>query len=339
MVIIMPRKKDEAEEIQETAEEKPEAVKKEITIEDLPGIGPKGAEKLRLAGYTELLSIASASAGDLIAACEIGEATAEKVIAAARQMADVGGFKTAYEVLGRRSEIGKITTGSKSLDALLGGGVETQAITEAYGAFGSGKSQLGFQLAVNVQLPKSEGGINGKCIFIDTESTFRPERITQLAEARGLDAKKVLKNILVAKAYNSDHQVVLAEKAKDMIKQEDVRLLIIDSMMSHFRSDYSGRGELAPRQQKLNRHLHALQKTADMHNIAIYITNQVMARPDMMFGDPTAAVGGHVLGHASSYRLYLRKSKGANRIARLIDSPSLPEGEAVFTVTEAGLGD
>ncbi|MDI6720821.1 MAG: DNA repair and recombination protein RadA, partial [Candidatus Aenigmarchaeota archaeon] len=162
----------------------------------------------------------------------------------------------------------------------------------------SGKSQLGFQLAVNVQLPKGEGGLNGKCVFIDTESTFRPERITQIAEARGLDPKKVLKNILVAKAYNSDHQVVLAEKAKDIIKQEGVKIVVIDSMMSHFRSDYSGRGELAPRQQKLNRHLHALQKTADMFNIAIYITNQVMSRPDMMFGDPTAAVGGHILGHA-----------------------------------------
>ena len=331
----MPKKKEEIEAIEAPAPEET----KGTMIEDLPGVGPKGAEKLRQAGYTELLSIASASAGDIIAACDIGAATADKIIAAARQMADVGGFKSAEEVLQRRKEIGKITTGSKTLDALLGGGVETQAITEAYGAFGSGKSQLGFQLAVNVQLPKSDGGLNGKCIFIDTESTFRPERITQIAEARGLDAKKVRGNILIAKAYNSDHQVVLAERAKDMIKQENVRLIIIDSMMSHFRSDYSGRGELAPRQQKLNRHLHALQKTADMHNIAVYITNQVMSRPDMMFGDPTAAVGGHILGHASSYRMYLRKSKGNNRIARLIDSPSLPEGEAVFTVTEAGLGD
>ncbi len=331
----MPKKKEEE------IEEMPVAPKEgsEVTLEDLPGVGPKGAEKLRQAGYTDLMSIASASAGDIIAACDIGEGTADKIIAAARQMADVGGFKSAEEVLERRKEIGKITTGSKTLDALLGGGVETQAITEAYGAFGSGKSQLGFQLAVNVQLPKSEGGLNGKCIFIDTESTFRPERITQIAEARGLDTKKVLKNIFIAKAYNSDHQVVLAEKAKDIIKQEDVKLVIIDSLMSHFRSDYSGRGELAPRQQKLNRHLHSLQKTADVHNIAVYITNQVMSRPDMMFGDPTAAVGGHILGHASSYRMYLRKSKGNNRIARLIDSPSLPEGEAVFTVTESGLGD
>jgi RecA/RadA recombinase len=140
--------------------------------------------------------------------------------------------------------------------------------------------------------------MNGKCIVIDTESTFRPERITEIAKQRGLDQKKVLKNIFVAKAYNSDHQVVLAEKAKDMINEHDVRLIVVDSLMSHFRSDYSGRGELAPRQQKLNRHIHALQKLADTHNIAVYVTNQVMARPDVMFGDPTAAVGGHIVGHA-----------------------------------------
>lgn len=311
---------------------------REVPIEELPGIGPKGAQKLKEAGYEDLMSIAAASAGELAATCEIGEATAEKIIEAARGMMDMG-FKTAAEVLEGRKSIGKITTGSTALNELLGGGVETSAITEAYGAFGSGKSQLGFQLAVSVQLPKEQGGLNGKCIFIDTESTFRAERISQIAEAHGLDPKKTLKNILVAKAYNSDHQIVLAEKARDMIKEHGIKLIIVDSMMSHFRSDYTGRGELAPRQQKLNRHLHALQKTADTHNVAIYITNQVMAKPDVMFGDPTAAIGGHVLGHASTFRMYLRRGKGGKRVARMIDSPSLPEGEAVFSVSDKGISD
>jgi DNA repair protein RadA len=309
-----------------------------LSIEDLPGIGPKGAQKLKEAGYEDLMSIAAASSGELVSVCEIGEATAEKIIEAARSKLDMD-FKTAEDVLEKRKEVGKITTGSKALDALLGGGIETRAITEGYGAFGSGKTQLGFQLAVNVQLPKEKGGLNGRCIYIDTESTFRPERIVQMAEASGLDSKKVLKNIYTAKAFNSDHQVVLAEKAKDIIKERDIKIIIIDSLMSHFRSDYSGRGELAPRQQKLNRHLHSLQKIADVHNIAVYVTNQVMARPDILFGDPTTAVGGHVLGHASTFRLYLRKSKANTRICRLIDSPSLPEGEAVFIVTEKGIED
>jgi DNA repair protein RadA len=311
----------------------------ELTLEDLPGVGPRGAQKLRDAGYTELIAIAAASAGEVAAACEISEQTAEKIIQSARSQLDMG-FKTAADVFEKRKEIGKITTGSKSLDNLLGGaGIETQQITEAYGAFASGKTQLGFQLAVNVQMPKEKGGLNGRCLIIDTESTFKPDRVMQIAEAKGLDPKKVLKNIFVAKAFNSDHQFVLIDKAKDIIKEQNIKLIIIDSLTAHFRADYSGRGELAPRQQKLNRHIHTLQRLADINNLAVYVTNQVMARPDVMFGDPTAAIGGHIVAHATGVRLYLRKSKATKRIARLIDSPSLPEGEAVFTLTEKGIED
>ena len=311
---------------------------KELTVEDLPGVGPKGAQKLKDAGYEDLMSIAASSPGEISSICEIGELTSEKIIAAARAKLDMD-FKTAEAVLEKRKAIGKITTGSKALDNLLGGGVETQAITEMHGSFGSSKTQLGFQLAVNVQLPKEKGGLNGRCLFIDSEATFRPERITQISEALGLDPKKVLKNIFIARAFNSDHQVVLAEKAKDIIREKNIRLLIIDSITSHFRSDFTGRGELAPRQQKLNRHLHTLQKMSEIYNIAVYITNQVMARPDILFGDPTAAIGGHVLAHAATYRLYARKSKQNLRIVKLIDAPNLPEGEAVFMITEEGIRD
>jgi DNA repair protein RadA len=307
-------------------------------LEELPGVGPKAAEKLVQAGYRDYMSIATASAGEIAATCEIGDATAQKIIESARQSLKMG-FETADEILKKRSKINKITTGSSSLDTLLGGGIETQAITEAHGSFGSGKSQLALQLAVNVQMPEDKGGLKGNCVFIDTESTFRPERITQLAQALGLEPQKILKNIFVGRAYNSDHQMLLAEKAKEMVMEKNVKLIVIDSLTSHFRSDYSGRGELAPRQQKLNRHLHALQRMADSYNIAVYITNQVMSRPDVMFGDPTTPIGGHVLGHAAMFRLYFRKSKGEKRIARLIDSPYLPEGEAVFTITQDGIRD
>ena len=312
--------------------------KQPFQVEDLPGIGPKGAEKLRESGYEDLMSIAAASSGELMSTCEIGELTAEKIIESARSQLDMG-FKTGIDILKKREEIGKISTGSASLDSLLGGGVETQQITEMYGAFGSGKSQIGFQLAINVQLPKDKGGLNGKAAFIDTESTFRPERLTQIAESKGLDPKKALQNIFIAKSYNSDHQVVLAEKIKDLVKENNIKLLIVDSLMAHFRSDYTGRGELAPRQQKLNRHIHRLQKIADTYNVAVYITNQVMSRPDVMFGDPTAAIGGHVVAHGTGVRIYLRKSRQTKRVGKLMDSPSLPEGEAVFNVTEKGIED
>jgi DNA repair protein RadA len=307
-------------------------------IEEISGVGGKTAEKLRECGYDNLMSIAAASAGEISASTGIGVETANRIIAEARQKLKMG-FETAEQVMKKRENIGKITTGSKALDDLLGGGVETQAITEAHGAFGSGKSQLAHQLAVTVQLPKEKGGLGGKAVFIDTEQTFRPERIEQMSKALGLDTKKVLENIFVARAYNSDHQVLLAEKAEDIIKREGVRLLIVDSLTSSFRSDYTGRGTLADRQQKLNRHLHFLQRLADVHNLAVYVTNQVMARPDVLFGDPTAPIGGHILGHQATFRLYLRKSKGEKRIAKLIDSPSLPEGEAIFRLITEGVRD
>ncbi len=310
----------------------------EDTIENIPGIGEKTAEKLREAGFTDVMSIAASSSGVLSAAAGIGGDTAEKIIAEARKMLKMG-FEPATEVLKKRQQLGRITTGSKALDDMLGGGIETQAITEMHGAFGSGKSQIGLQLAVNVQLPKDKGGLGAKAIFIDTEGTFRPERVQQMAQGAGIDPQKALGNIYVAKAYNSDHQVILAEKSEEILKKDNVKLIVVDSITSAFRSDYTGRGTLADRQQKLNRHMHQLQRMADVYNAAIYITNQVMSRPDILFGDPTAPIGGHIIGHQATFRVYLRKSKAEKRIGRLIDSPSLPEGEAVFRVLPEGVRD
>ena len=310
----------------------------EDSIVNVPGIGEKTAEKLKESGFTDLMSIAASSSGVLSVAAGIGDDTAAKIIAEARKQLKMG-FEPATVALKKRQLIGKITTGSKTMDDLLGGGVETQAITEMHGAFGSGKSQLGLQLAVNVQLPPGKGGLSGQAVFIDTEGTFRPERVQQMAQAAGLNPQKVLENIFVAKAYNSDHQVLLAEKSEDILKQGKVKVIIVDSVTSAFRADYTGRGTLANRQQKLNRHLHHLQKLADIYNLAIYLTNQVMSRPDILFGDPTAPIGGHILGHQATFRVYLRKSKGEKRIARLIDSPCLPEGETVFRVLPEGIRD
>ena len=200
-------------------------------------------------------------------------------------------------------------------------------------------SQIGFQLALNVQKPIEQGGLDGNTLFVDTESTFRPERIAQLAQSAGLEPDAALKRIFVAKAVNSDHQMVLIDKADEMVKEKNIRLIVVDSMTAHFRADYVGRGALSDRQGKLNKHVHALQKLADKHNIAIYITNQVMDNPGIMFGDPTTPIGGHVLAHAATYRIYLRKGKEEKRIARLVDSPNMPEGECVFKVTPKGIGD
>ena len=320
--------------------EKESKEEKEYQLSDLPGVGPTSIEKLEAAGIYDLMGIAVMTPSALAEMAGMGEAVARKAIQAARKMMKLG-FSDGLEFAKKREEVDHITTGSKNLDALLGGkGVETKAMTEAFGAYGSGKTQLGLALAVNVQMPVDMGGANGKAVFIDTEGTFRPERIKQIAEAIGANPEKILKNIFVARAFNSDHQILLIEKIGEMIKNgEPIKLVIIDSLTAHFRAEYAGRGMLADRQQKLNRYLHNLMKIAEQYNLAIYVTNQVLSNPAMMFGDPTTAVGGNIVGHASTYRLYFRRGKKGSRVAKMIDSPNLPENETIFFLTQAGLRD
>jgi DNA repair protein RadA len=309
-------------------------------LTDLPGIGPAVAAKLETAGIFDLMSLAVMSPNSLSDAAGVSSAVARKAIQAARNMLNLG-FTDGVEYAKRRSNVSYITTGSKNVDELLGGkGVESRAIIEAFGAYGSGKTQLGLTLAVNTQLPVENGGASGKTVFIDTEGTFRPTRIRQIAEGLGADPEKVLRNIMVARAFNSDHQMLLLEKVSEMVKGgEPIKLVIIDSLTAHFRAEYAGRGQLADRQQKLNRYMHDLMKLAEAHNLAVYVTNQVMANPAQMFGDPTTAIGGNIVGHASTYRIYLRRGKKGSRVAKLIDSPNLPDNETIFWVTEAGVKD
>ncbi len=315
----------------------PPEPKPEIALEDLPGIGSTTADKLREAGFTDLMELAVASPGDVAEAAEIGTASAQKIIGEARRKADVGQFESGSTLLERRKKLGRVTTNAKSLDELLGGGVETQAITEFSGEFGSGKTQLAHQIAVDIQLPVAQGGLLAEVVYIDTESTFRPERIVDMAKGVGLDPTEALQHIHVARAFNSNHQMLLVQKAQELAREKPIRLLVVDSLTAHFRAEYLGRAELAPRQQLLNKHLHELLRFADMYNAAIVVTNQVSARPDILFGDPTRPIGGNIVAHAATYRVYLRKSKPPKRIARLIDSPNLPEGEAVFSLTGEGI--
>jgi len=485
----------------------------EKKIEELPGVGPATAEKLRDAGYTDLMAIAVESPKVLAEVCEIGESTAAKIIASAKQAADVGGFETGDLVLERRKNIHKLTSCSRAFDELMGGGFETQALAEFFGEFGSGKcvsadtlvlyecdgsthvrtiedvysdfeqrsstmeydngeilsapkarvlglfdgriipvspshmyrekveevvelstnggrsitlsrihrlpairnggiewvpagriaageeiatikegyddlkgsfegkvnlatdrvrsiksvyyddyiydfivpqghtfvggniptvlhnTQICFQLAVNATMPFDRGGLEGEVIMIDTENTFRPERIVQIATALDLDPIETLQKIHVARAFNSHHQMLLVEKAMELAHDKPVRLMIVDSLTAHFRAEYIGRGALAERQQSLNKHMHDLLRFSDLNNAVIAVTNQVAAKPDAFFGDPTRPIGGHIVGHTATFRVYLRKSKGGKRIARLIDSPNLPEAEAVITVSEEGIRD
>jgi DNA repair protein RadA len=309
---------------------------KETTINDLPGVGAATAEKLQNLGFGTLMSIAVASPGELVDTAGVTEANARKIIQAARSSLNMG-FESGADLLKRRESVVKLSSGSEAFDTLMGGGFESGAITECFGEYGSGKTQIGHILSVNCikQDP------NAVVVYIDTENTFRPERIIELAKGAGVDSEKVLKNLKVARAYNSDHQMLLSEKVDDLIKNQglNVKLVIVDSLTAHFRAEFIGRGTLAERQQKLNKHLHTLLRLADSNNICVYVTNQVMSKPDMFFGDPTQAIGGHIVAHTSTFRVYLRKGKKGSRVAKLVDSPNLPEGECNFFVETSGLKD
>ena len=326
-------------------EEDPGMMKRRLDIEDIPGVGPAIAEKLRDAGYLTVESIATTLPTALAETAEIGETTAKKMIKWCRDQADIGGFKTGTDVFEQRLKVKKLKTSVPEVDDLLGGGFETQAITELYGEFGSGKSQIVHQMAVNVQLPEELGGLGGSVLYVDTENTFRPERIEQMVnglEIEDADPKEFLKNIHVARAQTSDHQMLLIETSREMAQElkntgKPVKLLIVDSLTSLFRSEYAGRGTLAERQQKLNRHMHDIFKLCDEYNAIGLVTNQVQSNPAVFFGDPTKPIGGNIVGHTATFRIYLRKSKGGKRIFKLVDSPNLPEGEATFIVEEGGL--
>jgi DNA repair protein RadA len=323
-----------------------ESQEKEITqgkkkyefIEDLPGVGPATAQKLRELGYHTVESLAMATAREL-EPIGVGEKKGFAIIEAARSALGVS-FIRADELLKMRQNVLRLTTGSRALDNILDGGLETQTITEFYGEYGSGKSQICHQLCVNVQLPPERGGLNGSALYVDTENTFRLERIVQMSKHLGLEPEKVVKNIIYAEAYTSDHQMFLLENADEVIKSNNVKLIIVDSLTAHFRSEYIGREMLASRQQRLNKHMHKLIGLARAFNAVAVVTNQVMAKPDIFFGDAVQPIGGHIVGHTSHTRIYLRRAaRGPIRIARLVSSPYLPEGEEILKVTENGIED
>ena len=311
---------------------------KEIPIRDLPGVGPATTHKLKEAGLTTIRSIALSSVNDLVDTAEIGEKTASKLIKMCQEQVGLT-FSTADTLYTERLGLERITTGSDNLDELFGGGIETGAITELFGEYRTGKTQIAHQLCVTVQLPRERGGLDAKAAYIDTEGTFRPERLVEMAERFELDPKEVLANITVGRAYTSDHQVNLSRDISALAREKNIRLVVLDSLTSHFRAEYIGRGTLATRQQKLNQHIHFLLKLSEMHHVAILVTNQVMARPDFFFGDPTAPIGGHIVAHSCTTRVYLRKSKQTKRVARIVDSPNLPEVEAIFEILSDGIHD
>lgn len=309
-------------------------------LRETDGIGPTTMSRLKEAGYQTVESVVATPVRELIERANLGHDVAEKVVDAARDLVSPG-FITSDILYERRKTAMRLTTGSRALDAMLGGGVETQGILELVGEFASGKSQICMMLSATCQLPKERGGLEGGVLVIDSEGTFSPERVYAMAQGLGLDADVTLRRIIYARAWNSDHQMLIVEKCDRIIEEKAIKLVIVDSILSHFRGEYLGRESLAERQQKLNRHVHRLLRLAEVYNLAVVITNQVLANPQAFFGDPNKPAGGNVLAHATTHRVYLRKCKGNMRHAVIMDSPSLPPTEepVAFLITAHGIED
>jgi len=310
-------------------------MKEKKELETLSGCGPATIEKLEGAGIGTLMSLAVSSPTEVSTIAGISEAVSRKLIQQARSELKLG-FEKAKEFAKRRDKIKKIGTGCSSFDNMLEGGFESGAITEVYGQFGSGKTQLAHLLVVRALLENKDN----KAIFIDSENTFRADRIKDFCEANDVNYDDAMERIYVSRAFNSDHQMLLIDEIEKMLqKDSSYRIVVVDSLTSHFRSEFQGRGALAGRQQKLNKHLHQLLKIADLYNMVVFVSNQVQANPAQMFGDPTTPVGGHIVGHNSTFRIYMRPGKAGSIFAKVIDSPNLPNNDCNFFLKKEGFGE
>ena len=312
-----------------------------LALSNIEEIGPATEKRLNEAGFRSIRDLLVRGPVDVAEVTGMEMDKSAEICNKARMMLEELGiidksFVTATSLFSKRRD--RISSGSNSFDDLLGGGLETKAVTEVYGEFGTGKTQLCHTLCVMVQQDTLAGGLDAKALYIDTENTFRPERIVSISDTRGIDPRKSLENIIVAKAYNSAHQELIIQEAGSVIEDNHVKLILVDSAVAHYRAEFLGRATLSERQQRLNKFMHILVRIAETYDLAVLVTNQIQASPDAYFGDAARPTGGNVVAHTSTYRIYLKRS-GKNRIARMVDSPYHAEREIVFTLTERGISD
>ena len=349
----------------------------DFSLVDVEGIGNIRLKKLNLAGIERAedlivrgpMELHQLTGLDFDACADMIEKARESL-----QKKDIIG-KTSLsgrELLDHRAKkIQYLTTGAKNFDEIMGGGMETGVMTEVYGEFGSGKTQIAMTCAVNVFLPTKDGGFSddgklARVVYIDTENSFRPDRMLQIIYERGMvktkeqtpaqlkantpkeplneeeqeKALRFLDRVKIYKPDNAGQQVMVGEALGRELRDENadpIRLIIIDSITSAFRMDFSGRGELGERQQLIKKHIKHVSRIAEIYNVAVLLTNQVMVSPSVMFGDPVKPIGGTTLGHTSTHRVYLRKSGKDKIVAKLVDSPNNAQNEAVLSLTRAGV--
>jgi len=246
--------------------------------------------------------------------------------------------------INRSENLYKIKTGSTKLDDMLGGGVQSSTLTEIFGESKSGKTQICHTLSVVAQLPLYEGDSGGKVIYIDTNGSFRPERLTPISERFELNPKYVLENIQYLREYTSDQQIehirnVMNEISNARFNSRPYRLMIIDSGTALFRTEYK-RTEINARQIRLGKYLELLTKLAEQFNIPVVVTNQVMASIEntrFSGSSPSKPIGGHTLAHSMTTRVELRYFPSSSRTASIYKSASRPEVICDFGIYADGI--
>ncbi|KAH7722838.1 DNA repair protein RAD51 1 [Aphelenchoides avenae] len=304
------------------------------------GVRSLDIESLKDAGFFTVEAVAYAKKSQVFDVYGFLKQKAEKIIDEAYKLVPMG-FTTASEVHIKRGDIIYIGTGSRQLDRMLGGGIETGCITEIFGEFRTGKTQLCHMLAVTSQMPVDMGVAEGKCLWIDTAGTFRPERLVAIAHRFILCPQDVLDKVTYARCHNTDHQTELLHHAAQMMAKSRYALVVVDSAVSLYRTDFFGSEELAAPQMHLAKFLRGLKGLADQFGVAVVITNQVAQVDDgsTMFMYLKKPTGDDITANSSHTRLYLRKGKGENRVCKIYDSPCLPEGECTFSITPNGIED
>lgn len=315
-----------------------------LRIEELENYGIQKTDiaKLKAGGFNTVQSISNAALRQLTGVKGISDQKAQKLKDCIKANSLVQqGFKTATNRLEDMKDQIFLATGSSALDTLLNGGIETGSITELFGEFRTGKTQICHTLCVTVQRPLDQGGAEGKAIYVDTEGTFRPQNLVKIAERFQMNPEEVLENVICARAHNSEQQMELLTDAAALMSESRFALMVVDSATALYRTDYQGRGELSERQMQLGQFLRQLTRLAEEYGIAVVITNQVVANPDgMSFAkDANKPIGGNIIAHASTTRLKLRKGRGETRVMTIFDSPTLPESEATFAIGQAGIED
>ena len=314
----------------------------DYSVDQLEGVGAVTKKKLEAFGLTSIIDICVRGSKEVSEIAGVDKHKADSWVFGCQKILEEKGFirksdMSTVELMEYQENLPAIETKAKGVDDLLGGGIKPEATYEVYGEFGSGKTQFCNSLTVET----IHNGQN--VIWIDCEDTFKPRRIVEILMARGYvedkeEALEYINRIYYFYCPNTEQLMGTINNLSNILMEKAPPLLILDGAIGQFREEYLGRGTLAERQMQLARLMTHLKNISYYFRNTVVFTNQVQSDPAMMFGDPIKPIGGNVVGHASTYRIYFKKS-GKKRVARMVDSPEHPQADAEFVLGVEGIKD